>query len=149
MVQLFCFTTHKIYNIHPPIKLDLMDCDKFTTSYKCDGVLSINMVHIAPWDASVGLFKLAKKILKVGGFIFFYGPFKVGGKHISKSYERFDASLKKQSNSLGVRGVEELENLGKYYSFSLDKIYKMPTNNKVLIFRKYEDQNEKYISTDI
>ena len=41
-----------IDNIYPPIKLDLLKCDKFKIKYKCDGILSINMIHVAPWDAS-------------------------------------------------------------------------------------------------
>ena len=123
-------------NIFPPVELDLIKCDKFKMNYKCDGILSINMVHIAPWDASVGLFKLAKKNLRLGGFIFFYGPFTICGKHTSESNKRFDESLKKRSNSWGVRGIEDLEKLGKSYGFFLNKLHEMPTNNKVLIFKK-------------
>lgn len=44
-----------------------------------DLVININMIHISPWSATLGLMKAAKQFLKPGGTLFIYGPYRVGG----------------------------------------------------------------------
>lgn len=45
-----------------------------------DFMININMIHISPWEATLGLMKLAGEKLKAnGGVLFLYGPFKVDG----------------------------------------------------------------------
>ena len=39
------------------------------------GIVSINMIHVAQWNCTIELFKGAGKILKKGQFLFLYGPF--------------------------------------------------------------------------
>jgi len=40
-----------------------------------DCILCINMIHIAPWEATVGLMKISCDILTTHGFLCLYGPF--------------------------------------------------------------------------
>ena len=40
-----------------------------------EAIVSINMVHIAPWAASLGLFAGAGRLLCPGGILVLYGPF--------------------------------------------------------------------------
>jgi hypothetical protein len=44
-----------------------------------DWVININMIHISPWEATLGLMKVAGQKLKSGGTLFLYGPYRVGG----------------------------------------------------------------------
>lgn len=44
-----------------------------------DLILNINMIHISPWEATVGLMKVAASKLTEGGTLFLYGPFRVNG----------------------------------------------------------------------
>jgi Protein of unknown function (DUF938) len=47
-----------------------------------DLMLNINMIHISPWEATRGLLKFAgEKLKKTTGFLFLYGPYKVGGTY--------------------------------------------------------------------
>ena len=70
----------------PPISLTLNEdgiVEDETKKALADGsfdvVVSINMIHISPWQATQGLMKEAKQKLKSGGMLFTYGPYKVGG----------------------------------------------------------------------
>eukprot|EP00978_Attheya_sp_CCMP212_P014388 scaffold36555_cov51-Attheya_sp.AAC.5 len=44
-----------------------------------DLLTCINMIHISPWTATVGLMKTARAKLRPGGILYLYGPYKVGG----------------------------------------------------------------------
>jgi hypothetical protein len=44
-----------------------------------DLMTCINMIHISPWTATVGLMKTAQAKLRPGGILYLYGPYKVGG----------------------------------------------------------------------
>ena len=47
-----------------------------------DLILNINMIHIAPWSATMGLMKLAGQRLRTNtGILFLYGPYKVQGTY--------------------------------------------------------------------
>ena len=39
-----------------------------------DSVLCINMIHIAPWTAAIGLMRGAAAVLPLGGMLYVYGP---------------------------------------------------------------------------
>jgi hypothetical protein len=72
--------------VYAPTKLTLSEngiVEKDTVSLlsklNFDLILSINMIHISPWEATIGLMKVACNKLSKGGILFLYGPFKVGG----------------------------------------------------------------------
>ena len=48
-------------------------------------ITCINMIHIAPFDATLGLMKCAGKVLKRGGRLMCYGPYKVGGTAVESN----------------------------------------------------------------
>ena len=77
-----------------------------------DAIMSINMVHIAPWAACLGLFAGAGRLLCDGGVLILYGPFMRGGVHNSPSNAEFDASLKARNPTWGVRDLADLERVG-------------------------------------
>lgn len=102
-----------------------------------DGLLSINMIHIAPFAATQGLFAGAQRILAPAGNLFLYGPFSKDGIHISPSNEAFDQSLKSRNPHWGIRDIDaDLLPLAEKNGLSLERIVSMPANNLSLILRK-------------
>ena len=71
-------------------------------------MISLNMVHIAPWEAALGLLAGAGRLLKSDGLLVFYGPFMLGGTHTAASNAAFDADLKSRDRHWGVRDVDDL-----------------------------------------
>lgn len=100
------------------------------------GIISINMIHIASWNCTKSLFKEAGRLLNNGKFLMLYGPFKLGNKHTSHSNYLFDKSLKIQKDIWGVRNLEEVTNEAIKNDFFLEDIINMPAYNFSIIYRK-------------
>jgi SAM-dependent methyltransferase len=101
-----------------------------------DAIVSLNMVHIAPWAASLGLFAGAGRMLRADALLILYGPFMRDGTHNAPSNAAFDASLKARNPSWGVRDIADLERLGKSSGLILRETIEMPANNRSLVFAK-------------
>ncbi len=90
-------------NVAPSIELDVTQ--SFSPSIKADVVICINMIHIAPWPATVGLFRNAAGLLPTGGLLYLYGPYRRNGEHTAPSNAAFDADLKARNPAWGVRDL--------------------------------------------
>lgn len=101
-----------------------------------DAIVSLNMVHIAPWAASLGLFAGASRMLRADAPLILYGPFMRDGTHNAPSNAAFDASLRARNPSWGVRDISDLERLGKASGLILRETIEMPANNRSLVFVK-------------
>ena len=104
--------------------------------HSLQGIVSINMIHVAEWTCTVALFRESAKLLKNGQFLMLYGPFRIGNKHTSKSNYLFDNSLKMQNDLWGIRNLNEVSEEGKKYGFFQEDIIDMPANNFSIIYRK-------------
>jgi Protein of unknown function (DUF938) len=132
-------------NIYPPIDLDASSSQWLVSSNdlpNCDltqnpivAIVNINMIHIAPRSAYLGLFAGAKRILPVGGILYLYGPFKQGGIHTSASNAAFDESLQSQNPEWGVRDLAEITTVAHSHNLELQQVYPMPANNLSVFFR--------------
>ncbi|MEX0644913.1 MAG: DUF938 domain-containing protein [Parvularculaceae bacterium] len=101
------------------------------------GVVSINMIHIAPFDAARGLIAGAGALLGPGGKLFLYGPFSRAGHHTAPSNAEFDKSLKERDPRWGVRDLEhEVAPIARDAGLVLEKAVEMPANNFSVIFKK-------------
>jgi SAM-dependent methyltransferase len=121
-------------NVRPAIALDAAtDMWPIATA---DAVLCINMIHIAPWQAAVGLMRGAAKVLADGGVLYLYGPFRRGGAHTAPSNDAFDRSLRAQNPEWGVRDLEAVAALGSDHGFAPPIIEAMPANNLSLVFQR-------------
>ena len=105
-------------------------------AHSLQGIVSINMIHVAKWTCTIALFKEAGKLLNIGNFLMLYGPFKIGNKHTSQSNYFFDNSLKLQNDLWGIRNLEEVTNEAKKNGFIQEDIISMPANNFSIIYRK-------------
>jgi SAM-dependent methyltransferase len=121
-------------NVRPAIVLDARSDDWPIKT--ADAVLCINMIHIAPWNAAVGLMRGAGRLLTPEGFLFLYGPFRRGGRHTAPSNAAFDESLRQQNSEWGVRDLEAVQELAEHNGFGPPEIVEMPANNLSLIFRR-------------
>ncbi|OKH22699.1 SAM-dependent methyltransferase [Chroogloeocystis siderophila 5.2 s.c.1] len=125
-------------NLYPAIALDA--CDPIWTveqqSLDIVAIVNINMIHIAPWAACLGLFAGAKRILPPEGILYLYGPFKQGGQHTAASNAAFDASLRTQNPAWGVRNLEDVVEVAKTEGLALGETVAMPANNLSVIFKK-------------
>ena len=101
-----------------------------------DAMLSINMVHIAPWPATAGLFSGAGRLLRGGGLLCLYGPFMHKGAYNTPSNAAFDQSLKASNPAWGLRDIADLERTAFASGLRLGETVEMPANNKLLVFRR-------------
>lgn len=121
-------------NLTAPVELDATS--EAWPVQAVDGVYCANMVHIAPFEAAVGLFRGAGRVLPARGLLVTYGPYKVSGKHTADSNAAFDQSLRARNPSWGVRDVEELEPLAQAAGLRLTERIAMPANNSTLVWTK-------------
>ncbi|KAK3759613.1 hypothetical protein RRG08_016350 [Elysia crispata] len=132
---------NSLKNVLPPINVDITKpfaqwATPEITAGSCDLVLNINMVHISPWEATVGLFKAAGDVLKPGGFLFMYGPFKIDGVLEPQSNVNFDQYLRSQDSRWGIRDTADMDKLAKQNKLRRENMVDMPANNKCAIYRK-------------
>ena len=121
-------------NVRPPLDLDVT---RFPwPSSEADSLLSINMIHIAPWEAVTALFAGAGRVLAAGGPLYLYGPFRRHGRHTAPSNERFDRQLRAQDPAWGLRDLEAVAEQGRLAGFQLIEVVDMPANNFSLVFSK-------------
>lgn len=103
---------------------------------RADAVVCINMIHISPWAATVGLVRGAARLLAAGGVLFLYGPYHRGGRPTSPGNEAFDRSLRQQNSTWGIRDLEEVTALADRDGFALDRVVDMPANNLSVVLRR-------------
>ncbi|MEM7408307.1 MAG: DUF938 domain-containing protein [Pseudomonadota bacterium] len=124
-------------NVAAPLTIDLLRPEwPAEVDAAVDGAVAINVCHISPWAASVGLLTGAAAVLVPGGALFIYGPFMRDGGHTADSNAAFDASLRGQNPAWGVRAVEDLNASAAAVGLGPAKWHDMPSNNAVLEFRR-------------
>jgi hypothetical protein len=120
-------------NLRTPIELDAAATDWPIQS--ADGVMSINMVHISPWESALGLIAGAAHILSAGAPLILYGPWLAGDVQTAPSNLAFDADLKRRDSRWGLRRVEDFAAAAEA-SFEFADGRSMPANNMMLLFRR-------------
>jgi Protein of unknown function (DUF938) len=122
-------------NLQRPLALDVRD-QPWNAPDALAGVVCINMIHIAPWEAAVALFEGAGQRLVDGGTLFLYGPYKRDGAHTAPSNAAFDQQLRNTDERWGVRDLEHVEALGRRAGLALREVVPMPANNFSLVFQR-------------
>lgn len=124
----------KINNLFGPEKLQIGVDDFPKGSF--DFVFTANTLHIMSWKENKTMFKLLGKRLREGSLVFFYGPFKYNGEFTTPSNQEFDAHLKLQNISSGIRNFEDVKKNMIDYGFKLVNDHEMPANNRMLVFAR-------------
>ncbi len=123
-----------IPNIAPPLRLDAAARD--WPIARSDAILCINMVHISPWAATLGLFAGAARILPHGGPLILYGPYLEPGVATAESNLAFDVSLRSRDGAWGLRDTDDMRAVAAEAGFGFADRRAMPANNLMLLFRK-------------
>lgn len=122
-------------NLLEPLPLDAAAPDAWPVE-ATDAVLAINLVHISPWTATLGLFAGAAERLSAGAPLYLYGPYRERDRPFASSNQAFDESLKARDPAWGVRDLEAVRAAGDAVGFRLDRRIEMPANNLSLVFRR-------------
>jgi len=122
-------------NLLPPLRLDASQPDIWPIQ-RADAVVAINMIHISPWSATVGLTAGAARVLPSGGGLFLYGPFIESDAPTAPGNVEFDRSLRRRNPDWGVRHLDDLVGLAVAQGIALAERLTMPANNLLLVFRK-------------
>lgn len=124
-------------NILSPLRIDASAADWPLT--RAEAIICINMAHIAPWEASEGLFAGAARLLAPGAPLYLYGPYREAGVATAESNEAFDVSLKARNPAWGLRSVEQMNALAAHSGFALEARVEMPANNLSLFYKRFAD----------
>ena len=121
-------------NVLPPIIIDASRPGDWLIK-RADVVLNINMAHISPWEASLGVIAGAARLLPKGGALILYGPWLKDDIDTAPSNVAFDADLKSRDPEWGLRRVEDFSAAASAEGFDLIETRTMPANNLMLLFR--------------
>ncbi|HEX8526718.1 DUF938 domain-containing protein [Allosphingosinicella sp.] len=103
---------------------------------RADALLCINMVHISPWAATVGLMRGAGRLLRPGAPLILYGPYRRAGVPTAQSNEAFDESLRGRNPEWGLRSLEDVAAEAEANGLRFERLLEMPANNLTLLFRR-------------
>ena len=121
-------------NLHSPLAIDVCELDWPVD--RADAVLCLNMVHISPWEASIGLIEGAARVLGDDGMLILYGPWIVEGIETAPSNLAFDADLRRRNPAWGLRRVNDFAAQAEARGFGLAGERRMPANNYMLRFTR-------------
>ncbi len=128
-----------VSNVRAPLAIDVT-----APAWEADGgvpaavaaILCINMIHISPWPATLGLMRGAGALLPPGGVLYLYGAYKRDGMHTAPSNASFDASLRARDPAWGVRDLEAVTSAAADAGLAPESVIEMPANNVSVILRR-------------
>ena len=123
-----------VSNVRSPIALDASS--PVWPIASADGIICINMIHISPWEATVGLIKGAAARLPSKSPLYLYGADKREGFEMAPSNQAFDQSLRDRNPTWGLRDLEAVAALARSVGFLAPVITEMPANNLSVVFRQ-------------
>jgi SAM-dependent methyltransferase len=126
----------RLPNLGEPLCIDVLQAKWGVAASSVDAVFNANMIHIAPWACGLGLLRGVGQVLKSGGVLVLYGPFRIGGVHTSPSNESFDAGLRARDPAWGVRDLEAVVDQARENALVFQERVEMPANNQSLVFRR-------------
>jgi hypothetical protein len=120
-------------NMREPIVIDA-SASKWPID-RADAVLNINMVHISPWSAALGLLDGAARVLAAGAPLILYGPWLKDDIATAPSNLAFDQDLRSRDPAWGLRRVEDFAAAAAERGLRLEQTRTMPANNLMLLLR--------------
>lgn len=121
-------------NIAPPLALDVLD--RPWPVGTLDAIVCINMIHIAPWPATLALLQEAGAVLEPKGVLYLYGPYRRAGHPTAPSNEDFDVDLRRRNSEWGLRSLEDVQREAGKVGLALQEIVAMPANNLSVVFTR-------------
>ena len=99
-----------------------------------DAVYAANVMHIVSVPLGEALLRGAASVLREGGQLLLYGPYKFGGTFTTESNAEFDRWLKAQDPASGVREFEAVARVAETAGLELGDNRAMPSSNQLLCF---------------
>ena len=119
-------------NLAAPLRIDVCEADWGIA--QAAAVLCVNMVHISPWESSLGLLDGAARILGKGGSLILYGPWIEADVPTAPSNLAFDESLRSRDARWGLRELYDFAREAALRGLVLIDRQPMPSNNLMLRF---------------
>lgn len=117
--------------LRPPVRLDV--CGAWP-AMEVDAVFCANMIHIAPWEACLGLLRGAHQVVRPGGWLLLYGPFRRPDRALEASNESFDLDLRSRDERWGIRELTAVDAVAAGWTRTL--LREMPANNLIVGWRR-------------
>jgi cyclopropane fatty-acyl-phospholipid synthase-like methyltransferase len=121
-------------NVLAPLSVDVRDTQLPAAAF--DAVFSANTAHIMSEGAVEKMFHLVAQVLRPGGLLCLYGPFRQNGAFNADSNRRFHESLRARDPAMGIRDLATLHIYAARGSLVASKLYGMPANNFIAIWQK-------------
>jgi hypothetical protein len=121
-------------NLLPPLDINAAGADWPVA--RADAILAVNLVHISPWAATLGLMRHAGRILPRGAPLVLYGPFRRDGEALMPSNVAFDEDLRSRDPAWGIRDLEAVAAVAEAEGLILGPVHDMPANNLTVVFRR-------------
>lgn len=136
--SIIAWKAESVANLDSPLPIDATAADwqQQVADRDIDAIVNINMIHIAPWQACLGLMEGAGQILPPDGVLYLYGPYKRAGKHTAPSNANFDRSLRDRNPEWGIRDLETVIEVAAAQNLRLQQVVEMPANNLSVIFSR-------------
>ena len=129
------FVQENTAQLKPSLLLDVTQKNWWRNIPNITNIYCANMIHIAPWEAALGLAEGAGNLLSSGDNLFLYGPFLFGAQS-AKSNLDFTENLKQRNPLWGVRDLSDVEKMFAKHNLNLSQKIKMPRDNYLLVFMK-------------
>lgn len=121
-------------NTPAPIALNVAEDHWPADSF--DAAFSANTLHIMSWPEVIALFGGLRTALTSRARLVIYGPFLRNGKFSGESDARFDAELRAQSSSMGLRDISAVDALANAAGLHSLQVIEMPSNNLCLCWHR-------------
>lgn len=121
-------------NVRAPLDIDAA-AESWPVAHAV-AVACINMIHISPWSATVGLMRGSGRVLSRGAPLYLYGPYRRSGRELEPSNAAFDFDLRSRNPQWGLRDLDEVCRCAHEHGLALDQVIEMPANNLSVILLK-------------
>lgn len=118
-----------------PVPLELDALGGRWPSKRFDAVFTANSFHIMPWAGVQATFEAVPDLLKRGGQLIVYGPFRINGEFVADSDVRFDADLRARDAKMGLRELGAVEALAAAAGLVRRAQHAMPANNQCVVWQ--------------
>ncbi|MGB1091793.1 MAG: DUF938 domain-containing protein [Oceanobacter sp.] len=124
-------------NFLPPLVLDVAQ-DLWPVK-QVDAVFSANVIHYISWAKVRSMLEGIGRVTRVGGLVFFYGPYNYEGRFTSEGNAALDAWLKADIDpEAGIKDFDQILLAARREKLRLVKDIEMPANNRILMFKKFD-----------
>jgi len=121
-------------NLRAPLLIDAASADWPIDA--ADAILCINMVHISPWSATLGLLASGAQLLAPDAPLILYGPYVEDDVPTAPSNLAFDQSLKDRNPQWGLRTLTDVDRAAADVGLERTRRVAMPANNLMLVYRR-------------